>query len=371
MKFDILKLEITNAKEKVNQAFTKRSTLYAAIDILLPQSAEKKELFFSFKMDSSDNALKNQMLFNDFFEYPECIATSSFFKEGNADKIVLTALAFIGLHFSGKNKKEETDYIRKSLKKEKHYHFSQIKHILKKFDNVFANLNSSNQNIEIIDEFKNNEYWTQDYNSLNDILKDLGLGLNKTPFNLLGLHYVIAPSVDNVIFMSFLILGIYTILQQPKYTKESTHTTQEPLVKSELSEVKPYKPEIKPEAIKKHIPAIMAVVIPANKLGSETKEGMDISDAIRFIDAAVYFACFPMDTAKEIEKELDLKEDKILLDSAQDIYVSLETEDGNDLIGASLKFSLKKSLRNKPRDFRITKIKLLDKLRGLDRFNRV
>jgi len=66
-----------------------------------------------------------------------------------------------------------------------------------------------------------------------------------------------------------------------------------------------------------------------------------------------------------------LKGNQILLDSAQDIYVSLETEDGDDLIGASLKFSLKKSLRNKPRDFRITKIRLLDKLRGLDKFNRI
>lgn len=370
MEVDILKLEIVNAKKKVNQAFkTGRSTLYASIDILLSKSAEKEELFFSFKMDSSDNALKNQMLFNDFFEYPECIATSSFFKKGDADKIVLTALAFIGLYFSGKNKKEETDYIRNQIKKEKHYNFSQIKYILRKFDNVFTNIDSSNQYIEIIDEFKNNEYWTQDYNSLNDILKDLGLGFDKTPFNLLGFHSVIAPSVDNVIFMSFLILGIYTILQQPKYTKESTHTKEEPQVKPESSKVEPYKPEIKPEVIKKS--AIMAVVIPANKLGSETKEGMVISDAIRFIDAAVYFACFPMDTAKEIEKELDLKEDQILLDSAQDIYVSLETEDGDDLIGASLKFSLKKSLRNKPRKFRITKIRLLDKLRGLDKFNRI
>jgi len=373
MEFDILKLEIANAKKKVNQAFTtKRSTLYAAIDILLSKSAEKKELFFSFKIDSSDNALKNQMLFNDFFKYPECIATSSFFKEGNAEKIILTALAFIGLNFSGKNKKEETDYIRNQLKKEKHYSFSQIKHIFKKIDTVFANFNSSNQGIEFIDEFKNNTYWHHDYNSLNDILKSLGLGLglDKTPFKL---YYIIDPSPDNVIFMSFLILGIYTILQQPKYTKESTHTTQEPLVKSESSEVKPYKPETKPVAIKKPIPAIMAVVIPANKLGSETKESMIIpsTDAIRFIDAAVYFACFPMDTAKEIEKELDLKEDHILLDSAQDIYVSLETEDGHDLTGVSLKFSLKKSLKNKPREFRITKIRLLDKLRGLDKFNRI
>jgi len=119
-------------------------------------------------------------------------------------------------------------------------------------------------------------------------------------------------------------------------------------------------------------PGIIIFIIPANKVG-DIHEGqkIDTDTCIQLVDVSVYFGCFPEDKGNEMEKEFDLKEDKILWDTAQDIYVRLNAENGTDFIEKSSKFGLKKCLKNNPRDFKISKIRLLDKLHGLEKLNRI
>jgi hypothetical protein len=86
----------------------------------------------------------------------------------------------------------------------------------------------------------------------------------------------------------------------------------------------------------------------------------------------VYFACFTVNEAKEVENGIELKEDAFSRDTAQDIYVSLKTDDGMDIVkGINQKFSLKKQLRNKVRTFTIGTIKPLGSLKGVDKLNRL
>ncbi len=118
---------------------------------------------------------------------------------------------------------------------------------------------------------------------------------------------------------------------------------------------------------------VMMFILPANKT-DDIIEGdiIDSDTAIRIIDDSVYFGCFPQDEAKNIESELDLKGREFSRDTSQDIYISLEVKDGQELIeGFPLKFSLKKRLQNKPREITISKIRLLDKLQGLEKLNRI
>ncbi len=351
---------VDKAIPKVNEACDNKNNhppLYAAIDALLPQDYDRKAFFDSFGFNKDKDEYE---LFNKFFKSPKYFSKESIEIKGWLNKnIVLVAIAFIGLDYSGE--KDRVDNIKKDIE-EKNRKFR--KHT--KFGRALNKLLEEADVKKIAEcyEFKqssSNEVSQEEIcKVLNAISEKLSSLIQKSK-----LGEFLSNRMDDIFFITTFIVGLAVIAGVVNNYKKSSETNNSSEKPEHSEPVNASEPPVKVE------PAIMAVVIPANKLGSETKEGMDISDAIRFIDAAVYFACFPMDTAKEIETKLDLKEDQILLDSAQDIYVSLKTEDGHDLIDASLKFSLKKSLRNKPRDFRITKIRLLDKLRGLDRFNRI
>ncbi len=361
---------IDNAIAKVNDAVNNNNhPLYAAIDALLPQDYDRKAFFNSFDFNNDVDKL-----FDTFFNSPEYFPKGPI-KAWHNRMIVLVAIAFIGLDYSGK--KDEVDNIKKKLKGTNFHNFTRIGIALDELlDGATAKEIAKYYGFRESNETSPRSRRSQDRKVLETISEKLSSLIKKWSESRSDktLKEFLSDSMDDIFFITTVIVGLVVIagvVYKKSSEKNNYPETPEHSESANTSEPAKVEHEIKPEAIKEPIPAIMAVVIPANKLGSETKKDMVISDAIRFIDAAVYFACFPMDTAKEIETKLDLKEDQILLDSAQDIYVRLETEDGDDLIGATLKFSLKKSLRNKPRDFKITKIRLLDKLRGLDKFNRI
>ncbi len=117
---------------------------------------------------------------------------------------------------------------------------------------------------------------------------------------------------------------------------------------------------------------VIMLIIPADKT-TDINEGHKINTetAIRLIDYSVYFGCFSENKGDEIEKEFNLQKDKILSDTVQDIYVRLDTAKGADLIEKISKFSLKKQLQNNPREFAISKIRVLEERYGLEKLNRI
>ncbi len=117
----------------------------------------------------------------------------------------------------------------------------------------------------------------------------------------------------------------------------------------------------------------MMLVVPADKL-NDINEGdiIDSDTAVRLIDNAVYFGCFPQDKASDIETELELQDEAFSRDTAQDIFISLEQKNGQEMIKkSSMKFSLKKYLQNNPREFTISKIRRLKKRYGVIKLKRI
>lgn len=130
--------------------------------------------------------------------------------------------------------------------------------------------------------------------------------------------------------------------------------------------------EIPPEGPAPAVPGSIIIIIPANRLGSLSEDQrIDKARSINLIDGSIYFRSFKEDEVCEIEKQLDLKEDEILLNTGQDIYVRLDSEDVRNSIEKKSKFSLKKSLNKELRAFRIGKIRLLDKLDGIEKLYRI
>ncbi len=145
----------------------------------------------------------------------------------------------------------------------------------------------------------------------------------------------------------------------PEEKKDVTNETQKTVTKTEdISHFKPV-----------HI--VMMLILPENKL-DDINEGdlIKLDIATRLIDSAIFFGCFSENEADNIETELDLKKEASSRDTAQDILISLKVKIGEEIIKkSSMKFSLKKYLRNNPREFTISKIRILKKRYGLEKLS--
>ena len=330
-----------NAKEKIQRVLKiiqdkdKTGLLYAAIDELLPPDYDKEYLFERFQIRK-----------NDYHQ-------TSIEKE-----IISDTLAVIGLHFSQKSD-EELSKIKKKMANNYDGKMALLPKMMRSFLDYLKYVSYNDINI-IFDHFgiSNNKDIMDDGDSVTSFKRTYKLDLNDK---------FILIERDNFGYIAFVFIGVAVISGFLKYPKKYTEEKEDIIDKTP-------EPDAKPEDISHSDPVnIVMLILPANKIDDITEgEAVDLDTAIRMIDGSIYFGCFPQDEAKNIESELDLKDKEFSRDTAQDIYISLEVKNGQKLIqGASLKFSLKKRLRNKPREFTILKIRLLEKLQGLEKLNRI
>ena len=335
---DNARVKIQRALKIIQAKITKGETelLYAAMNELLPSDYDKKTLFKRFQIRGND-----------------CHQTS------RAKEIISDALALIGLHFSQKSDKELSK-IREKLSNE----YDEKMALLPKMTGLLlSDLNYvSHNNINyMFKQFRiaNNKSTMDDGGSIISFKKIYRLDLN---------NEFVSLERDNFGYSAFVFIGaavISGILKFPeKNIKEKEDIIDIPPKTAAETEAIPH-----PEPV--HI--VMMLVVPADKL-DDINEGdiIDSDTAVRLIDNAVYFGCFPQDKASGIETELELQDEAFSRDTAQDIFISLEQKNGQEMIKkSSIKFSLKKYLQNNPREFTIAKIRRLKKRYGVIKLKRI
>ena len=174
---------------------------------------------------------------------------------------------------------------------------------------------------------------------------------------------------DRIIFIAQVLLGIAIIGGYAVYLrhhrKSSSDKPRQNMSKNEPAQT----PSVASPAPK---PAILMLVLAANKLGN-AQEGVLSADAVlQLVEASAYFGCFPPKKANELEGGITgMVNEEFSRESAQYVYISVSFDDGDDLIQASAKFGLKQCLRNTPeRTCAILKMRLLDHLEGIDKLRR-
>ncbi len=360
---------IENARTKIRDAMKQqeRGLLYVAIDNLLPPDYDREDLVQYFKLQKYDDR-RNRALFESLFEKDGAFLEKNLFsyKKEIEKAIIIAAIAFIGLHFS--QKKDKLDSVKKEDYLDSCFHTMLPSSSDK---NVYLNFYKFIQG-----DFKFHLEKDSPQNLFDIILDeyDIKFVCDKIPTvkrikEMISFH---RHDKEKVFYIASVIIGMAIVLGKiSNYKKVNKSNFVSYEVKSEQKERKLEKTE-KGETFKPVSRGVIILILPANKI-ADINEGQKINTetTIRLIDDSVYFGCFPENKGNEIEKEFDLKEDNILSDTAQDIYVRLDVEKGTDLIEKFSKFSLKKCLQNKPREFTISKIRLLDKLHGLEKLNRI
>lgn len=352
-----IEIKIKMAKKRIQEETTK-SPLYIALDVLLYED-DRESFFSSYKnkiKESCDSNQANSEFFKSKFNEDMSFSNS---KE-DIEKNIIDSLALIGHYYI----EREDDMITKWQDDD--------------FDSLSTN-NLCNEDKELFFNFiKDEDKKEDDEKIFNIFLKKYGLNYKKgllktakkTAKNAMSkLPIGKAMIEDKSLYMFCVILGLMlagSIFHRKRSDKDPDKTNYD---LSTINEAP--KNEKKPSPK----PAILLLLIPANKLDAITEKEILSSDKTTgLIDASVYYGCFPEYDAKDIESGMNLKEGKEVFskESAQYVYVALSTQNGQDLIeGSSLKFSLKKCLRNRPREFTVLKIRLLENLDGVGKLNRI
>ena len=369
-----MKERIENARNKIRNAMKQgeRGLLYIAINNLLPPDYDKEDLVQYFNIQKHNDS-QNKGLFKSLFEkdgsFFEKYDNFFSYKQEIEKAIIIAAMAFIGLHFSQKKDKLDT------LKKENCL-YSCFDRMLPSNDDkrVYVNFynfigtefkfNNEKDSPEILFNRILNGY---DINFVDEDIPNFKKIKNNIP--IVGRMF---SDKERTFYIAPVIIGIAIVLGRIVNYKKITESGKSNFeTKNKQKNQKVGKVE-KNKIFKPVSTGIIILILPANKIVDINKgQKINTETTIRLIDDSVYFGCFPENKGDEIEKEFDLKEDKILSDTAQDIYVRLDTQDISDFVKESSKFSLKKCLRNKPREFIISKIRLLNKLHGLEKLNRI
>ncbi len=310
--------------------------LYTAIDELLPSDYDKKTLFERFQIREND-----------------------YYQTSRAKEIISDALSLIGLHFSQKSDKELSK-IREKLSNE---YDEKMALLPKMIGLLLSDLNYvSHNNINyMFKQFRiaNNKSTMDDGGSIISFKKIYRLDLN---------NEFVSLERDNFGYRVFIFIGVAVISNLLKYPKKFPQAKEDRIDDSPKTAAET---EAIPHPESVHI--VMMLVVPADKLNDINEGDIIASDtAVRLIDNAVYFGCFPQEKASDIETELELQDEAFSRDTAQDIFISLEQKNGQEMIKkSSMKFSLKKYLQNNPREFTISKIRRLKKRYGVIKLKRI
>jgi|LakMenEpi03Aug12_release.lakeMendotaPanAssembly.Ray.scaffolds.fasta_scaffold175135_2 hypothetical protein len=116
--------------------------------------------------------------------------------------------------------------------------------------------------------------------------------------------------------------------------------------------------------------AELCLIIPAS-IANGVKNVLSSDDLITLIYHASYFLCTDFDTANRNQKELNMAEtEEILPNSNREVYIRIKIDNGGNMIGQKMPYSLKINL---PENVQVTveKLACLRDLSGLEKFNRV
>jgi hypothetical protein len=106
-------------------------------------------------------------------------------------------------------------------------------------------------------------------------------------------------------------------------------------------------------------------------IASGVKDVLSRDELIAIISNASYFLCTDSDTANRNQEKLNMAEDEeILADSNRKVYIRIKIDNGGNMIGQKLPYSLKTNLPENVQGI-VKKIARLRDLSGLEKFNRV
>jgi len=106
-------------------------------------------------------------------------------------------------------------------------------------------------------------------------------------------------------------------------------------------------------------------------IASGVKDVLSRDELIAIISNASYFLCTDSDTANRNQEKLNMAEDEeILADSNRKVYIRIKIDNGGNMIGQKLPYSLKTNLPENVQGI-VKKIARLRDLSGLEKFNRI
>jgi hypothetical protein len=118
-------------------------------------------------------------------------------------------------------------------------------------------------------------------------------------------------------------------------------------------------------------PAALCLVVPAQIASTlKTNTNINVSNVAHLIDNASYFLCTIPEDANRHKQHLILTDEYISTDSQREVYVRISINDGRDLIGKNISYSLKKNLSPNAQ-FMVEQLACLRNLAGLEEFNRI
>jgi hypothetical protein len=116
--------------------------------------------------------------------------------------------------------------------------------------------------------------------------------------------------------------------------------------------------------------AELCLIIPAS-IANGVKNVLSSDDLITLIYNASYFLCTDFDTANRNQKELNMAEtEEILPNSNREVYIRIKIDNGGNMIGQKMPYSLKINLPENVQGT-VKKLACLRDLSGLEKFNRV
>ena len=116
--------------------------------------------------------------------------------------------------------------------------------------------------------------------------------------------------------------------------------------------------------------AELCLIIPAS-IANGVKNVLSKDDLITLIYNASYFLCTDFDTADRNQEKLNMAEtEDILPNSNREVYIRIKIDNGGNMIGQKMPYSLKTNLPENVQGT-VKKLACLRDLSGLEKFNRV
>lgn len=164
----------------------------------------------------------------------------------------------------------------------------------------------------------------------------------------------------HIVIIGCILLGVIACIAYLKAKQKKAEVEKE-------DKIQPSKPKI-PQ------PATLCVVVPASVVGNlKNNHLVNVSEIQEFIDNASYFLCTIPENANATQQLLELTDEDISNASeTREVYVRIDIDDGEEMIGKKVPFILKRNLPGNG-EFVITELACLKYLSnsGLEKFNRV
>jgi hypothetical protein len=132
--------------------------------------------------------------------------------------------------------------------------------------------------------------------------------------------------------------------------------------------------DISPPRPKVSVPVALCLIVPASVVGNLSNNNpINVSDIEKLIDSSLYFLCTTPEDAKATWELLDRTDEDITTVSEQrEIYVRINIDDGEEMIGKKVPYILKRNLPSNGQGMvtQLASLKYLS-VSGLEKFNRI